>query len=127
MRGQQVMPSASRPGYLPLSRSEGYISAKVAMDTRGGSLKCPWQLAAQHGQRINVSIVDFHPVIHTANCIPVAYITDVTAKENRTVCKLYERNGHVYLSEGNNIQIQLITASSSMQNQEFLLHYEGNV
>ena len=112
--------------YVSLPGPEGYISAAVAKDTGAGSLKCPWKISVQLGQRINISIVDFHPVTDTINCIPLAYIVDVTSKENRTVCKPNERSQQVYVSTGNSVQIQMITASTSLNNQEaFLLHYGG--
>ena len=114
--------------YLPLLGSEGYVSAKLAKDTGAGSLNCPWQFSAQQGQRINISIIDFHPHRDTTTCIPIAYITDINTKENWTICKPTERNHHAYLSESNSVQIQIITVPSTLRTHEtLLLHYEGNI
>ena len=113
--------------YVTPPGPEGYISPKAARESNAGSLTCPWQLVAQQGQRINVSIIDFNPVTDAINCIPIAYITDIKSRENRTVCKSNERNQHAYLSTNNTMQIQILTTSESVDYQEeFLLHYKGN-
>ena len=71
-------------------------------------------------------MIDFHPATDVVNTLPIAYITDVESKENTTVYESNERNHHVYLSESNCVQIQIITASKGTQSQEmFLLHYQG--
>ena len=112
--------------HLSLYKSNGYISARTAMDTGAGFLTCPWQLNGQYGQRINVSIINFHQFKETGLCTPIAYITDMATKENQTICTPTERNQHVYLSDSNTVQIQLYTTPPAAHGIEsFLLHYEG--
>ena len=112
--------------YVSLPKPEGYLSAKQAKETGAGSLACPWQLAAQQGQRINISIIDFNPITDVTNCVPIAFITDIKSRENRTVCKPNERSQHVFSSKGNSVQIQIITSTTGTLNaEEFLLHYRG--
>ena len=116
-----------RSNYHPLPGLDGYISTTVAKDTNAGSLNCPWQLAAQQGQRINISLIDFHPLTDTLDCIPVAYITEVKSHENRTVCKPNERNQHILISNSNIMHIQLVPSTSIDSQEALLLHYEGKV
>ena len=85
-------------------------------------------MSGQTGQRINVTVIDFHPSRDTSICAVLAYVFDSTTQDNSTVCKSDERNHHMHLSESNSIQIQIPPAPSDPHEHEaFLVYYEGSV
>ncbi len=110
---------------------DGYISNKMA--DRCGALDMPYVMRLPHGQRVNLSLLDFHLPLSTDSHHTSAHITrcDVyaTVREPSTsrtveVCGGQSRNNVVFVSSSNVLEIYM-NEKMSDGTRHFLLKYEG--
>ena len=130
---------------------EGYISGGLlpglAASSGGRSASpytgCPWVIAAQSGQKINLTIINFdyrgattghrHSYRrkgHTGvSCTDVAMVTDGDTKQNIRLCEEQTREMKAYLSNSDTIELQIynraLPSSSQSANGLFLIQYKG--
>jgi len=114
----------------------------VTEDTNQGSSTCPWIITVQHGQRINLTLVDFAVTGGTAGsggrggggggshvCTMYAVVREMydDVGSDITVCGGEERKERaVYFSEKNSLVVQV--KKSNLLSSEipfFLLKYDG--
>lgn len=140
--GKYLRPNPQNP---PTS---GRLASISAIETRCGSQDKPWLIEVSHGQRINVTLVDFTtrrtrgpPPTGSASSQDlrevdgnacVRYVTVVEKRieekggegdESFVICGRQGRERHVYTSKSNVIQIQLEASNSNPD--YFLINYEG--
>ena len=111
---------------LEIRNAEGYISSsKAAAGIGWGSSKCPWLITALPGQQINVTMIDFQPLDLQQKCQQLGFIKDLNNGQEIPICKDVKRIRHLYTSTGTQVKIHINQASSSDENEIFLLHYTG--
>ena len=108
-----------------VSTSEGYISTTVA-DNGWGTMNCPWKIIAQPGQTINITAIDFHPLTSQQNCQRLGLVKDTQSKKKKEICKNSQREQHVYMSSGHDIEITMDNDRTQLTPEAFLIHYKGN-
>ncbi len=140
-------------GLLPDSRAQSPASppaASSSSNSRGTSSSssssgagCSWVIAAQSGQRINLTMInfDYKGVTghrrgyrrrgHTGvSCTDVAMVTDAETKQNIRLCEDQPRETQAYLSTADTIELQIYnralpSSKTQSKNGLFLLQYKG--
>ena len=93
------------------------------MDTKCGLHKSPWVLQAKKGQQIEVGLIDFSWMNSSDNCNSIyGYMLD-TKDDIINICGGGQRQRHLYLSEGNILQISM--HESALEQHRFLLSFKG--
>ena len=118
--------SGSRP--TSLVEQEGMISSQSA-DTKGcGSSNSPWIISAKPGQTINISIVDFSAESTKSNIVTCpavyGYIRERALGINHTICGGRHREGALYTSKTNTVEIQILFRNTR-GDKHFILKYTG--
>ncbi len=126
----------SSSGAVEVGGPEGYLSSVVTKETRCGSTENPWWVKVQPGQTITFSILDFGDIAQTDVCQVVAVIKEELETDpavSRTVCAGKMREGHLYTSQGNMVEVRILQredqgggVSREDEDRQFLLHYKGN-
>ena len=129
---------------------EGYIAGGLLPDSAASSggkstlsfMECSWVIAAQSGQKINLTMINFDYSGVTGHrrsyrrrghagvsCTDVAMVTDGDTKQNIRLCEDQPREIQAYLSNSDSIELQIynraLPSSSQTGNWLFLLHYKG--
>ena len=114
--------SQCQPGtVINLPDAEGYLSGKTSLVSQ----TCTWEINAQQGQKVDISIIDFEPKPSGQPCNSLGYIADNEANKNVTMCKPSQRAQHVYASKGRNIQMFLNSHAQGEDVEGYVLHYKG--
>ena len=121
------------PIALSTEQNEGYLSSFVTQQTGCGNLENPWLLRVSHGQRINITLIDFtsaNSEYQSKNdhlCNVYATIKDGNGAVTHTVCGGTGRKvTPVFMSVTNNVEIKITSKSNQMKNEgHFLLKYTG--
>ena len=118
--------TSSRP--TQIYTTEGMISSQSA-DTKGcGSSNSPWIISAKPGQTINISIVDFSAESTKSNMVTCpavyGYIRERALGINHTICGGRHREGALYTSKTNTVEIQILSRNTR-GDKHFLLKYLG--
>ena len=105
------------------------ISSQSA-DTKGcGSSNSPWIISAKPGQTINISIVDFSAESTKSNMVTCpavyGYIRERALGINHTICGGRHREGALYTSKTNTVEIQILSRNTR-GDRNFLLKYSGS-
>ena len=104
--------------------NEGYISSSLAHTENGwGSPDCPWKIKGQPGQKINITVLDFHPDPSKLPCQVQGGVKDPHNDQEVAICRTNGRVQHVYLSTGSAIDIWFDESRNTEDN--FLLHFQG--
>ena len=111
-----------------VSTNSGYLSSHVA-DTKGcGSSGSPWIISANPGQTIQLDLVDFAANSQTSNLVSCrsvyGFILERALGINHTICGGRHREGALYTSKTNSVEVILIRADKRGGGQ-FLVEYEG--
>ena len=83
-------------------------------------------LSARPGQRLNLSLTDFHSDDVTGAsraCLNYLQLTDVTSADAMTVCANTERHKVLMTSVGHEVKVKFQVYEP--QSQKFILHAEG--
>ena len=120
---------------LELVSQSGYISSLIADDSGFGTVRCPWSIRADSGQRFRLTLYNFHHTLSASTvsatqsgkfCEPYFTIRDSNEVLNITSCLGENRAREVYVSEGNLLQVGIIpTGRQTQQPRRFVIHYEG--
>ena len=117
--------SGSRPNHLSINA--GVISSQSA-DSKGcGSLNSPWIISAKPGQTINIYIVDFsaESTSNMVTCPAVyGYVRERALGINHTICGGRHREGALYTSKTNSVEVYIGSRASRGDNS-FVLNYSG--
>ena len=96
------------------------------METGKGSIKCPWLLQAQAGQRVNFTLLNFD-TLSTSNpdmCRVYAIVREMG--ESHTICLGRSRLAHVYTSTTHALEVRIIGSNPTNDVHGFsLLKYES--
>ncbi len=134
-------------GEIKVTAEEGYIAGGSDLHIEGKatpSVPCTWNIEAQTGQRINITMINFNYKGikgyrygyrrrgHTGiTCTDVATVIDGDTEKNIRLCEDQPRQTQVYLSSGDTVKLQIIQRSATSKSQAlaglFLLHYKGTV
>jgi len=117
---------SSQPNHL--SGSIGYISS-LTTDTKGcGSRRSPWIISAKPGQTVKLDLIDFASSQHTSNLVSChsvyGYVVEKTLGINHTICGGRQRNGELYVSKTNRVEVMLLSRETR-HGANFLIHYSG--
>ncbi len=98
-------------------------------DTKGcGGSNSVWIISADPGQTISLSLTDFSTNSQTSNLVscPVVYgyIRERALGIDHNMCGGLRREGALYTSKTNSVEIQ-IRSRSERNNGQFILEYEG--
>lgn len=115
---------------IPLNTSTGYITSALPQKTRGTMTTCPWRILAQKGQRINVTLFDFSLMSNMGRsdlCKVYVIIHEARVGADVTVCGGERRQKVIYVSEGHEIEIQIVGINvADISNQgRFIVKYEA--
>ena len=114
----------TQQGFISAPQPEGYITTT---QNEVNTMKCPWHIEAQQGQKIDITIIDFSPVANGQSCQTLGYITEPSEKKNETICKSSQRDQHLYSSKSSSAIIQLFASETSSTTQGYILYYKGNL
>ncbi|ELU09978.1 hypothetical protein CAPTEDRAFT_221826 [Capitella teleta] len=108
----------------------GYISNLITRETGCGSTECPWRIAADPGQQIQVTLLDYGVKEEGAGlptssvCKVYAVLKEGNPARTETVCGgLPNRHRIVYVSQTHSLEIRVRSKSTSTDDH-FLLHYK---
>ena len=118
---------------LTVTAPSGYISNTVG-ENKGFGFRCPWIIKVHKAQKINISLLYFQykfPRIDQSEgeaqrgsfCRRLAIIRENGKQTSICGGNLRERN--VYISEGNELQVEIVRGRSDEDLPSFLLHYQG--
>lgn len=123
---------------LTIRNQSAYLSSLIAAETGCGTSEYPWAIQMKPGQRVNVTLLDFGGPSGASRTsdLPTdgvgrvcrVYATIREGSGNRrsvTICGGQGRVRHVHISQGNLIEIRLITTNHPTRPVHFLLRYEG--
>ena len=120
-----------------LTAPAGYITNAVVMDTNCGSMTSPLMIRALPGQKINLTLYNFDPILPQSHrqynepetgCDTYAHVIDKAAERSVPVCRGGARLGHVYVSANRSLELVLYkTRSDGYQHGPFVLYYEGRL
>ena len=112
---------------ISLQDNEGYISGSSISNPNHRSSHCIMEIAAQQGQNVDVSIIDFQPLSSSQTCSQLGYVIDTEANKNISICKPHQRSAHIYQSKGRKVQIQLNSNDKQPDRtkEEYVIHYKG--
>lgn len=116
----------------------GYIASVSTEETTCGRMGCPWVLRAQPGQRLNITLLDFalstrHRNLQTGAShlgLPEVCYTYATLREKgkdkpSLICGSRERVSTAYLSDTNEVRIEVAEGKRGGNFGYFLLMYES--
>ena len=111
-----------------ISSNSGYLSSHVA-DTKGcGSSGSPWIISANPGQTIQLDLIDFAANSQTSNLVSCrsayGFILERALGINHTICGARHREGALYTSKTNSIEIHLMSRERRGEGQ-FIINYNG--
>ena len=124
--------------FVEVTAAHGYISSMITETTGCGSIDTPWLLRARPGQRLNVTLWDFdsvhrkdsgpsagHPGLPPP-CHVYAIIKERRVTSSKTVCPDSSRTSHVFTSQGNTVEIRIVTKRQENDDHGyFMLQFEG--
>ena len=127
------MSSNAVPVTLSTDKAEGYLSSFITQQTGCGNVENPWLLRVGHGQRINITLIDFtsanseYQSDHDHLCNVYATIKDGNGAVIHTVCGGRRKKvTPVFMSVANNVEIKITSKSTRGKNEgHFLLKYTG--
>ena len=108
--------------------TNGYLSSHVA-DTKGcGSSGSPWIISANPGQTIQLDLIDFAASSQTSNLVSCrsvyGFILERALGINHTICGGRHREGALYTSKTNSIEINILKRGKRGESQ-FVIEYKG--
>ena len=115
--------------------SSGYLGSIQTIENGKGSPICPWYLAGQLGQVINITLINFSRLPPKTDssladgmkkprqCYQLAIIKDSGNSYPVTECDLATRKKHILVSKGASVEILILTKQQPDVN--FLLFYQG--
>ena len=116
--------------------SGGVLSSDVAKQTGCGSTTSPWLIKALPGQRINLTLLDFGAVQNEESpldssgqrsmdhCQVYGIIRETLNGKASAICGGIIRERNVYVSEGNELEVRIMT-SPAEQGAQFLIKYQS--
>jgi hypothetical protein len=124
----------------------GYLASVVSLeetDTGCGTGLCPWVIEAKTGQRINITLLDFGQTSSSSSdgsarqqqpqgvldktCLRYAVIKERSSARDRPVCGLQGTREHnVYTSNGNVVEIHIVSTQIFDKRGQFMFYYEGS-
>lgn len=99
-----------------------------------GTRAQPWIVEAAEGQKIKITLIDFHASDHvlspmTKDCFSYGFIVEKPSKGNVSICSRgAKREEELHLSSGSRIEIFLTTSAqkkSSDNGSKFIIKIEG--
>ena len=116
----------NRPNKLS---GNGYLSSHVT-DTKGcGSSGSPWIISANPGQTIQLDLIDFAANSQTSNLVSCrsvyGFILERALGINHTICGGRHREGALYTSKTNSIDVQILQ-KEKRNGAQFIINYSGN-
>ncbi len=128
------------PATVPETGNPGYLSTIVSVRT-GVGIDCPWRLQAGSGQRVNLTVFNFHQldspreirererggtVWSEERCYELGTIRDGPDTRRLTVCGGV-RESNRYLSNSHAIEIHFLPAAKLRKLGPLLVGYEGKL
>ena len=106
----------------------GQISSS-ATDSKGcGTSRSPWIISANPGQTIQLDLIDFAASSQTSNLVSCrsvyGFILERALGINHTICGGRHREGALYTSKTNSIEVQILTREKR-GGDNFLIKYSG--
>ena len=117
----------------------GYIASVVTEEGAAGSVHCPWLIRVNEGQRINLTIYNFLIELPHAedgnkiklntrrqeNCFQLLEIKEHGNYREVALCPDDPRTKSVYLSNSNEVTVNVVDRRLLESVGTFLLKYEG--
>ena len=109
--------------------ANGHLSSHVT-DTKGcGSSASPWIISANPGQTIQLDLIDFAAKSQTSNLVSCrsvyGFILERALGINHTICGGRHREGALYTSKTNSIEVQILQ-KEKRSGAQFIINYSGN-
>ena len=123
--------------HAKVTQTHGFLSNAITEDTGLGSSNCPWLVAAEEGQHIVITLLDFAVWLDDTGDLPhqspqeaglchiYAYVEEEDTGSRVTLCGRETRESVVYTSETNSVVVQVPDPRLSNPPAYFLLRYEG--
>lgn len=151
--GQSASPkTCAEKKLLRIANSKiGYLTSDFTLSTELGSSRCPWQIVALPGQRINITLFNLRTAstettnsstsgssysltgTRTKRCPNVlAIVRESTiggATVEEIVCASGLRESTAYLSQGNSLTVVMSPTKGSVvhSNIKYIVKYEGKI
>ena len=120
----------TRPFPLSLTTKARYLSSLVSKETSCGLTEYPWVLKAKKGQNINVTLTSFsydrdgNKSATISQCKEeLGYVFDLDTETVINLCTGENKEHHVYLSRGSELQVLLDKAA--VDQYSFIIKVEG--
>ena len=112
-----------------LSSISGYLGSPQPDIT--GPKQCTWVIKVQKGQRVNITLFDFSVSQGRRDdsgiCLVYAIIQEHEGGTHINVCRGIHRERNVYISETNEVQVQVFSDPETADAGYFLLKYDGKI
>ncbi len=123
------------PTPIPIPTQNGYISSLVTRESNCGSMKSPWLIQTQPGQKINFTLYDF--ALHSRQsggqgngntvCLVYANIREEEPSgHSETVCGGRSRVSSTWISSANRVEVRVV-GSRPENDGHFLIKYDGQL
>ena len=127
--------TCTQPVIVSATSHGGFISSLTSMNNAcGQNQETKWLLKAEAGQTIELTLVDFNwssdPMKHRSCFRTYGYITEPDNEDKIAICGARQRIRRLHATEGelgHTLQIVIYPTHGSLEFQNFLIHYRGNL
>lgn len=116
----------------------GILASDVTQRTGCGDPNAPWLLKVLPGQRINLTMLDFGRIQNDVesgakaptHCQVYAVIKEKGSAKRATICggtTNKTRESSIYVSEGHELEVRIVTNQRSRGGAQFLIKYESKL
>lgn len=130
------MAGCRRNRSLKVSNTEGYLSSLETSQHGYGTADCPWEIRAEKGQTIKLSLLRFGPGRVADDpmsknygqgdvCYELATISEGSSKKIVTTCGGNDRQKTFYLSKHNNVVVEFLPKEVLKSLSPFFIKYQG--
>ena len=114
--------------YIKVTESSGYLASLEAEEHNYGTATCPWILTASHGQTITIRMMKFSRTtdrIKQGSCYELAIISEGSRSRRVTSCDGEKRGMILYESKGEEVKVQMVSATTLATLGKFIFSYQG--
>lgn len=119
-------------GHVTLSSDHGFIAPQIDGSPMVGSAQCPWQISV--GRRINITMHNFPPPpsldrnpMSSSACYEVGSVKEGDTFKAIHKCLTDPREKHIYISNGEKVEVTIPYKDSWDTAGHFLLQYQGKI
>ena len=118
-----------------LTSQQGYLASDITKEHGLGSVRCPWLIKANPGQKVKLALYNFArsskvipdmaPESRPDICYEFASLRDNGKEKSLTACGGEDRVNLIHISETNVVEVTFVSAALLRKLGTFLLKYEG--